>query len=93
MIGVHVIEGLEHSGVGSRPVLVIIMGRSAHGSNKADITSDAATAYKQALKLCGEAMYGKALPVSATYIRIDKIQQVQRTPRCLFCNRCGMCAD
>lgn len=44
-----------------------VMGRGNHASTTSDAGSatDAATAYKQALKLCGEGTYGKALTVSA----------------------------
>lgn len=43
------------------------MGGGNHGGKKSrnGCATDAATAYKQALKLCGDGMYMKALTVSA----------------------------
>lgn len=47
------------------------MGRGNYASKKMDAGSatDAATAYKHALKLCGEGAYGKALTVSVHHAR------------------------
>lgn len=58
------------------------MGKGKQGASKTEgvCATDAATAYKQGLKLCGEGAYGKALCVSPATVCTQRMNAGGRRP-------------